>query len=82
MIGVVIVGVFIFSIARSFTFPGIFRDREVEVRDDQIIIQGQWGVTVNKEEISKVVLEKRLPIRIRRSGGNSINKMIMGSYKV
>lgn len=82
VLGAVILGAFIFVFARTLTFPSIFRNREVDLSHNQITIQGQWGVTINKEEISKVALEKEFPTLIRRNGGTSINKMIMGCYKV
>ncbi|MBU5592282.1 hypothetical protein KQI89_10955 [Clostridium sp. MSJ-4] len=81
VLGVAIVGICIIASVRTLTFPSIFKGREVDVIDNQIIIEGQWGITVNKEEINKVSLEKDLPNRIRRRGGASVNKMIMGKHK-
>lgn len=77
-----LIGALIFIFSTTLTFPWIFKDRKVEILDNRITIEGKWGMTLNKEEISKISLERNLPMRIRRSGGKSINKMIMGSYKV
>lgn len=73
---------FVFAPANTLSFPEIFQDRNVTITDASITIEGKWGTTVNKNNISKVVLENNIPMTLRRIKGNTINKMRMGKYKV
>lgn len=81
-IGAVIMIGIILAFARTLTFPQIFLNRTVAVSDNSIIIEGIEGITVDKEEITKIALEKYLPLPLRRINGTAINKMKMGTYKL
>lgn len=78
----ILILVFVFAPANTLSFPEIFQDRNVTITDTSITIEGKWGTTVNKNNISKVVLENNIPMTLRRIKGNTINKMRMGKYKV
>jgi hypothetical protein len=78
---ILLVVVFLFF-ASTLTFPGNFQNRHVVVNNDSIIIEGVGGMTVNKAEITNVLLEKELPVPLRTIKGRTINKMKMGRYKL